>query len=391
MTAKKATHQLTKQHNRDLVLKTIFENETISRAEIARVTKLTRTTVSDIVARLLAEKLVQEVGQGLSIGGKPSILLSLAADSRYLIGLNLTQDKFIGAVVNLRGEIKETVETPVQGDDGVQALQLVYQTLDQLLQKNWNPIVGIGVGAPGLINTSQGIVFNAVNLDWQDLPLAHLLEERYHLPISVMNDSQATAIGEFVYGDHKFDNNLIVVNVRYGIGAGFLINGQLFQGDGGGAGEIGHVVVQEDGLLCHCGRKGCLETIASVHAVTQRVNILSKSTVPIPFDEIVSKFSNGDALVRQVVLEAGHYLGIAIGSLIGTLNIRKVVLNGDMTRFGQSWLDSIRQSMLQAALGRMTQETQLEIGKLDYRACILGSSANLLLDDYSLLFMQTEN
>jgi Transcriptional regulator/sugar kinase len=391
MTAKKATHQLTKQHNRDLVLKTIIENETISRAEIARVTKLTRTTVSDIVARLLAEKLVQEVGQGLSIGGKPSILLSLAADSRYLIGLNLTQDKFIGAVVNLRGEIKETVETPVQGDDGVQALQLVYQTLDQLVKKDWKPIVGIGVGAPGLINTSQGIVFNAVNLDWQDLPLAHLLEERYHLPISVMNDSQATAIGEFVYGDHKFDNNLIVVNVRHGIGAGFLINGQLFQGDGGGAGEIGHVVVQEDGLLCRCGRKGCLETIASVHAVTQRVNILSKSTVPIPFAEIVSKFSNGDPLVREVVLEAGHYLGVAIGSLIGTLNIRKVVLNGDMTRFGQSWLDSIRQSMLQAALGRMTQETQLEIGKLDYRACILGSSANLLLDDYSLLFMISEN
>jgi predicted NBD/HSP70 family sugar kinase len=247
------------------------------------------------------------------------------------------------------------------------------------------------VGAPGLINTSQGIVFNAVNLDWQDLPLAHLLEERYHLPISVMNDSQATAIGEFVYGDHKFDNNLIVVNVRHGIGAGFLINGQLFQGDGGGAGEIGHVVVQEDGLLCRCGRKGCLETIASVHAVTQRVNSLSKSTVPIPFAEIVSKFSDGDPLVRQVVLEAGHYLGVAIGSLIGTLNIRKVVLNGDMTRFGQSWLDSIRKSMLQAALGRMTQETQLEIGKLDYRACILGSSANLLLDDYSLLFMISEN
>jgi predicted NBD/HSP70 family sugar kinase len=391
MTAKKATHQLTKQHNRDLVLKTIIENETISRAEIARVTKLTRTTVSDIVARLLAEKLVQEVGQGLSIGGKPSILLSLAADSRYLIGLNLTQDKFIGAVVNLRGEIKETVETPVQGDDGVQALQLVYQTLDQLVKKNWKPIVGIGVGAPGLINTSQGIVFNAVNLDWQDLPLAHLLEERYHLPISVMNDSQATAIGEFVYGDHKFDNNLIVVNVRHGIGAGFLINGQLFQGDGGGAGEIGHVVVQEDGLLCRCGRKGCLETIASVHAVTQRVNSLSKSTVPILFAEIVSKFSDGDPLVQQVVLEAGHYLGVAIGSLIGTLNIRKVVLNGDMTRFGQSWLDSIRKSMLQAALGRMTQETQLEIGKLDYRACILGSSANLLLDDYSLLFMISEN
>src|SRR5512134_2093672 len=104
---RKATHQLTKQHNRDLVLKTIFENETISRAEIARITMLTRTTVSDVVAGLLSEGLVKEVGLGSSIGGKPSILLSLVADSRYLIGLNLAQNKFVGAVVNLRGEIKD--------------------------------------------------------------------------------------------------------------------------------------------------------------------------------------------------------------------------------------------------------------------------------------------
>ena len=172
----KATRQLTKQHNRDLVLQMIFGNQKISRAEIARLTKLTRTTVSDVVAGLIKEGLVEEVGLGSSIGGKPSILLSLVADSRYLIGLNLMQDKFIGAVVNLCGEIKETVEIPVDGRDGTQALSLLYQILDRLTQKNWIPIVGIGVGAPGLINTREGIVISAVNLDWQDLPLAHLLE-----------------------------------------------------------------------------------------------------------------------------------------------------------------------------------------------------------------------
>jgi len=108
----KATHRQTKQHNRDLVLRTIFANESISRAEIARVTHLTRTTVSDVVSGLLAEGLVEEVGRGESLGGKSPILLSIVADSRYLIGLNLAQDKFTGAVVNLRGEIKARVESP---------------------------------------------------------------------------------------------------------------------------------------------------------------------------------------------------------------------------------------------------------------------------------------
>ena len=387
----KATHQLTKQHNRDLVLKTIFENETISRAEIARVTQLTRTTVSDIVAGLILENLVKEVGLGSSIGGKPSILLSLVADSRYLIGVNLAQNKFIGSMVNLRGEIKQSVELPVQGEDGEKAIQLVYQILDQLVKKEWKPIVGIGVGTPGLINTREGIIVSAVNLDWKDLPLALLLQERYRLPVSVMNDSQATAIGEFVYGDHQSDSNLVVVNLMHGIGAGILINGRLFQGDGGGAGEIGHVLVQENGLLCRCGRHGCLETVASSRAVLQDLQNVSNSPEISTLDEVEAKFYDGDPLANEIVLKAGHYLGTSIGSLIGTLNIKKVVLTGDMTRFGPSWLNAVGQSMSQAALGRMVQQTQLELGKLDYRACILGSSAHLLLDGYSLLFLQPEN
>ena len=112
---KKATRLQTKNHNRDLVLRTVFAHESISRAEVARITNLTRTTVSEIVNGLLEEKLVEEIGKGESIGGKTPILLSVVADSRFLIGLNLAQDKFIGAILNLRGEIKEMVEIPVSG------------------------------------------------------------------------------------------------------------------------------------------------------------------------------------------------------------------------------------------------------------------------------------
>jgi predicted NBD/HSP70 family sugar kinase len=379
-------------------LKTIFAIKAISRAEIARLTQLTRPTVSDVVTLLINEGLVKEVGMGASIGGKSPILLSLVEDSRYMISLHLAHDQFSGGVVNLRGEIKARVNLPVSGRDGEQALNLVYEILDQLICMDWKPIIGIGVGTPGLVNTREGIVVNAVNLDWKDLPLAQLIRDRYQLPVHILNDSQAAAIGEYVYGGaHASDENLVVINVREGIGAGILINGRLFQGDGGGAGEIGHLVVQEGGLLCRCGNHGCLETIASTRGIVDRAKILAKD---FPTSEIAKKpntitvesiqnaFMGGDPLAHKVVIDAGLYLGGAIASLISTLNIQKFILIGDMTRFGKQWLEAICEKMAQGTLSKLAEGTSIEIGKHESQDTILGASALMLLDGYSLLFMQ---
>jgi glucokinase-like ROK family protein len=393
---KKATRQQTKEHNRNLVLKTIFEHASISRAQIARITSLTRTTVSEIVADLIAEGLVNEIGVGSSIGGKSPILLSLDENARYLIGLDLAQHQFYGAVINLRGEIKETVNLPVNNRNGDEALALVYKIIDQLMQDEFQPVVGIGVGTPGLVNTRDGVVVNAVNLDWRDLPLANLLHARYQLPVYVLNDSQAAAMGEYTYGEgHNAENNLVVVHVGHGIGAGIVINGQLFQGDGGGAGEIGHVVVARDRFLpCRCGNRGCLETVASAQAVVKRAqelarqstdSVLASAPEDITITTLEQAFTDGDPLARRVVLEAGQYLGMAISSLIGTLNIQKIILSGIMTRFGAAWLDAIRETIAQTSLSRLAQETLVDIGQLGGNRIVLGASA-LLLGDYSLLF-----
>ena len=393
---KKATRQHTKEHNRNLVLKTIFEHDSISRAEIARVTSLTRTTVSDIVADLLGESLVSEIGVGSSLGGKSPILLSLAEDSRYLIGLDLARNQFRGAIVNLRGITRELVTLPVNSNNGAEALALVYEILDRLMQASCFPLVGIGIGTPGLVNITEGVVINSVNLDWKDLPLAHLMEERYHLPVYILNDSQAAAMGEYTYGKgHSSDSNLIVINARHGIGAGIVINGRLFQGDGGGAGEIGHVVVvPEGGQLCRCGNRGCLETVASTQALIKQVQSLVAQSIPtqlshssqeITLDTIEQAFSNGDPLARQAVLETGHYMGMAISSLVGTLNIQKIVLTGDMTRFGTPWLEAIQGMISQSTLSRLAQDTKIEIGQLGGNDIILGASA-MLVNNYSLLF-----
>lgn len=395
---RKATHRHTKLHNRSLVLRTVFRHETISRAEIARLTKLTRTTVSAIVAELIAEGLVGEVGVGSSRGGKSPILLSLIPDSRHLIGLDLAYHRFCGAIVNLRGQIRNMVDVPVPTSDGDRALASVFELLDKLVASTERPLVGIGVGTPGLVDARRGLVLNAVNLNWRELPLRQLLHERYRLPVSILNDSQAAAIGEHTFGEgYRPDDSLIVVNVRHGIGAGIIINGRLFHGDGGGAGEIGHVVVvREGGLPCRCGNMGCLETVASSRAIVQRARMLAQhaqgstlaaSPDTITLDSLAESFASGDPLARQVVLEAGRFTGLALASLVGALNIHKIIIAGDMTRFGQPLLDAVTETLSQTTLARLAQDTRVAFDRLGHSEIVLGASA-LILSDESLLFGQ---
>jgi glucokinase-like ROK family protein len=397
----KATHQQTKEHNRNLVLKNIFDREAISRAELSRITRLTRTTVSEIVAELIEEGLVTENGVGESIGGKSPILLSLAKDSRCLIGLDIAQNHFRGAVVNLRGEIKKMLTAPVKGRFGEKPLKQIFEILDQLMKSPCHPIVGISIGTPGLVNTSEGIVINAVNFEWKNFPLAKVLRERYQLPVYIYNDSQAAAMGEYLYGGyHQKGENLVVINVGYGIGSGIILNGKLFQGDDGGAGEIGHVVVEHQGAKpCRCGHACCLETVASAQAILRDakklLQLLNNSSLTefsdtAMLDEIEKEFAAGNPTIRELISKSARYLGYAIASLVGTLNIHQIVLVGEMTRFGQPWLSVIQQTMLENTLSRLAEPTSIEIGRLENNATLLGAIA-LLVNNYSLLFMKSSS
>ena len=332
---------------------------------------------------------------GSSRVGKAPILLSLVSDSRYVIGLDLAQDRFCGALVNLRGEIRQTIDLPVPSGDGDDALASVYELLDGLVAAASRPIVGIGVGTPGLVDARRGVVVNAVNLNWRNLPLGQLLSDRYGLPALVLNDSQAAALGEYTFGEgYRPDESLVVLNVGHGIGAGIILNGQLFHGDSGGAGEIGHVAVApETGLECRCGNLGCLETLASTRAVVERARALAPQVggglaanpEAITFDALVRAFALADPLARRVVMDAGRFMGQAVASLVGTLNVHRIVIAGEMARFGRPLLDAIRETVSRTSLARLAGETRVEFEHLGHNEVILGSSA-LILRDYSLLF-----
>jgi glucokinase-like ROK family protein len=394
--AKKATHQQTKTHNSRLVLGTIYDQGKISRAGIARVTHLTRATVSDAVADLIRRGLVTEVGRGPSAGGKSPILLSVDRDAQHLIGVDLAAGEFRGAVVDFRGEIRHAISLPLGNRTGQAALALAFQLVDALTAATQRPIAGIGIGTPGLFDTVNGVVRRAVNVGWENLPLGDLLQARYHLPVCVINDCQATALAEYMFGAGQDAGNLVVLRVGHGIGAGVVLDGQLFQGDGFGAGEVGHVVVVEDGLPCRCGNFGCLETVASSAAIVQRAELLARAApdsrlhrqavdgVPLGLTDVVDAFRAGDDPARQVVAETGRYLGMAAANLVATLNIHRILVAGSVTQFGHTLVEAIQREMLSRALPILARDTQLGLASLGPDGVILGTSALLLTREFGL-------
>ncbi len=392
---KKATRKQTKKHNRRLVLKTIYDAGEISRVDIARATSLTRPTVSTIVSELMSEGLVQEIGRLQSRGGKPATLLSVIGNARHLIGLDLASSEFRGAIVNLRGEILHRVSIPIQDSDGDAALALVYQLLDGLIARAENPILGIGIGAPGLMNAEQGVVRIAVNLDWRDLPLGKILIERYGLPVYIANDSQVAALGEFTFGQHDDIENLAVLKVGRGVGSGIILDGKLLYGDSHGAGEIGHLKVVEDGELCRCGHFGCLETIASTQAMMRRIKASAASQpssrlhglspAEITMDVILDALQKGDAAVADVVADAGTYLGYAVAGLVSLLNIETVVVAGSGARFGSTLLDPLAKEMQRRSLSYLAKNTHVAASQLGEDIVILGAAALLLHHELGLV------
>jgi N-acetylglucosamine repressor len=385
---RKATHQRTRQINSQLVLRTVFERAPISRAEVARVTGLTRTTVSELVEELLGEGLVHEIGRGQSTGGKAPILLEVPPDARQMIGIDIGDTAVNGAIVNLRGEVRHAASAPLEGRDGDRALERVEALLDELVAAADGPLLGVGIGTPGLIDTSTGTVRWAVNLDWRDLPLGSHLQGRTGLPVYVANDSQAAALAEFTFGGHAATSSMVVVRVGRGVGAGIVLNGRLHQGDGFGAGEIGHTAVADNYRACRCGSTGCLETIASTRALVQRAREMAPHAPEsalhrmvldgLGFDELLVAYEAGDELVREIVADAAHQLGRAIGGLVGALNVRHIVLVGEMTRLGEPWLSVVRREAHRSALALLAEETVISIGRVEGNQVAVGAAALLM-------------
>lgn len=394
----KATRRHTRLHNARMVLKMIYNTDHISRADISRYTQLTRATVSSIVSELMKSGLIQEDGVGLPAGGKPPILLRMVDDGRHLICVDLANDEFHGAIVNLRGEIKYRLEQPVGGKTGTDALGCAFDLVGSLIDTSDRPILGIGIGNAGVTDSQRGIILQAVNFDWINLPIKRLMEERYKLPAYISNDCHVAALAEYTFSQHKGIKNLILVRLGQGIGSGIVINGRLFHGDGYAAGEIGHLVVNDKGDKCTCGNFGCLETVASDKAIIRRAMALSQSNPNSTIDQLLQSqigtsaaqvicqaLESDDTCMHQAVEEAGRYLGVALAYVAAVLNVHKVVLIGSITCLGDSFIKAVRAGISGRALPTTIQKTDVTFSKLGQDIVILGASALLLKEELGLV------
>lgn len=389
--SQKATREQTKLHNKRLILKIVNSQQFISRADVARITHLTATTVSTAVAELIAEGLVEEVGSLSTDRGKPPTLIRLVKDAKYVAALDLSRNVFRGGILNLHGEVKYQHEISLNTRTGEEALTVIYELLDLLLSNAPGTVLGIGVGAPGIIDIESGYVHRAVNLGWHNLPLRDRLRKRYNLVIRVVNDNQAVLLAEHHLGQYKNQEHLVVIRVGNGIGAGMLLNGQLLHSHG--VGEIGHVTVIQDGELCSCGNYGCLETVASNRAIVKQAQLLkanlgvSNSSEANTIEAVVQAFAEGDTTLLPIVENVGYYLGTAVANLIGVLGSTKILLGGSVARFGQPLIEIIKREVARCSLTARLDPPTIDFVTVRPNisdSIILGAATSLLAEELGL-------
>ncbi|WP_296664703.1 ROK family transcriptional regulator [Demequina sp.] len=357
----RVTPERARSHNRALVLQELYRNEGMSRADLARAVGLTRVTISDLVADLIADGLVLELGVRTDVRpGKPATLLDINRGGFAIVALDLSYDSlFRGVVTDLDGTVLHRDQTEVAGVTGAPAVDAVAELLARLVAAASAPVLGVGVGSPGIVS-EDGTILSAPNLGWSDVPLRTILAERSQLPVLVANDANAAALAERTFGGAQ--DNMMLVRVGRGVGSGLIIGGTLVRGSHSAAGEIGHVVVGTDGgERCACGKDGCLETWLAIPRLQSRLD----------------GAPHADA--RPLILAAaGERLGIALAPVCGALNLGEVVLSGPLDLLDGTLLGSAAETIRSRTMADSHGGPQVRMTTLGRDIVVLGAAVMVL-------------
>ena len=348
-------------HNRSLVLQTLYRFGPRSRADLARETGLTRVTISDLVAELIVDDLVIEIGPREGARpGKPATLLDINRSGHEIIGIDLSDHSVLrGAILDLDGNILDRVEVDLDGATGTAVTAKVIALAQELVDRSTLPIMGIGVGSPGVVDLG-GTVQSAPNLGWNAEPLQAELAAATGYPVLVANDANAAALAEHSFGDALSD--MMLIKVGHGVGAGLLLGGIPLFGSRFAAGEIGHVVVGTDGGdACACGKFGCLETWVAAPRLTAKLA------------------SAADAQERDEILRrAGERLGIALAPVVGALNLGEVVLSGPVELLDGPLVESAVETLRNRTMAEFHGDLTVRMTTLGQDIVMRGAAAMVL-------------
>lgn len=356
-TAEKLSNAAQTKHNKSLVLRSVWNHSAMSRLEISRISGLSTATVSRIVDSLIQDELLVESQPMAAPKGRPMKPVSFNDKGHYLIGIDLGTTYIRGVLTNLSIEpIKEIEVVTESNKDPEYVLNKVAQVIMNLANTNLvdpNNIIGVGIAVAGIINLNTGIVEYSPAFNWRNVELREFMNSHVPYPVYFDNVSRAMALGEITFGNGPGFDDLICINVGYGIGAGIVIGKKLFYGTDGMAGEFGHMPVRGDEqVFCTCGKKNCLTAYASGDAIAQRarIGLLSNSLSilnKIPAGElnakqVVEAARQGDPLAKEVFSEAMGYLGRAIAGLLNIFNPQAIILAGGVSLNGNIFWDTLK-------------------------------------------------
>lgn len=367
-----------KQINRTAMIQLVRAQEGLSRADIAKQTGLTKSTVSLLVQELIDEGwLCEEAVQIKGTVGRRPTPLALDTERLGLCGVDLGCDFLNVIICNLKGEVLHHQMQPFS-DTSIDArldglLPMLHRAINTLPDRR---ILGIGIGIHGILSADARQLIHAPNLGWSDLDIHALIAEKLSaagiaLPFYPMNESNGGALVESVFVRHPPQHSLVYLSMGVGLGAGVIVNDRLYCGHHGYAGEIGHTIMQMDGPQCACGRHGCAETFVSQAGLSRLLG--AKEILPI--DELRVRLNSGDEKTRQAVHTAGCYLGVLMQNIANTLNPQEIVLGGPLVELGPPILDAAFTTFA-TSKGRFdTRNTLVKISQAGLDACALGAAA----------------
>ncbi len=385
-----------RSHNLQAILLTMLRRDVVSRSRLAELTSLSTTAITNIVTGLLQQGIVVEEGieemRDRRGAGRPRTALRLVPDARFAVGVHIGIGSVRVGLADLYGRTRMFPELSYPLDQSPHAVltdtaRLVRDGIDKAGVR-YEDIVGVGVGAAGLVNPETGVNLLAPNLGWQNVPVRDIVSQHLRLPVVVDNNVRSMALGEALFGAGKDVHTLAFVYGRIGVGSGFVIDGELYHGRGATAGEIGHTtIIPNGGAPCRCGNTGCLETLVSepvvlrlAEAITQRepngtLATFMRNGDGSLLDQVFAAARAGDAATQAMLDERAYYMGIALANLVNTFAPDVVILGGMFAQGADVLMPMIEITMRQRAFAEKSETTNLLVTSFGPQAGVVGAAA----------------
>lgn len=360
------------------------ENSTIT--DLAKEMDLSIPTVTKVIDEMYEQGYIDEYGKLETSGGRHPILYGLNPDSAYFIGVALTWNSLHIGLINFKGDLlKLQMGVPFERQDTMECIQKLCHHIETFiagLSISKERIMHINIALCGRVNPDLGYSHSFFNFG--ERPLAEILTGEMGIEVSIENDSRAMLYGEYIKGALKGSRNALFINIDWGLGIGILINGKLYKGKSGFSGEFGHTYGYDNQIICHCGKKGCLETENSCSALYRKfiehlkagensIVLSEKRIEDITLEDIFNAISKEDLLAIELVEEIGQQLGLHIGSLINIFNPDTVIIGGEMSNAGDFLLQPIISTVRKYTLSLMSRDSEIVLSKLKSQASIIGS------------------